>query len=71
MEKADAPHQVIDAHQGRHQSSVITKHYLRDPMRAVDIMRPFLAVVFEGDDGSQLQIVKKSHPHVTTQILNQ
>lgn len=58
MEKAGVSHEFIDGHQGRHQSSVITKHYLRDPMRCVDIMRPYIQKVFEGDDGQQLHIVQ-------------
>lgn len=49
MESAGASHETIDAHQGRYQSSVIAKHYLRDKLRAVNLMRPFIAAVFDGE----------------------
>lgn len=51
MDEADVSHEVIDAHQGRHQNSVLKKHYLRDPYRAVKRMRPHIDRVF--DDGEE------------------
>ena len=48
MEMAGADHETIDAHQGRFQSSVIKKHYLRDKYRAVRLMRPYINKVFDG-----------------------
>lgn len=50
MEEAGATHEQIDAHQGRYQSSVIAKHYLRDKMRAVRLLRPFVSQVFDGGE---------------------
>lgn len=46
MEAAGAPLDSIDAHQGRNGGRVITKHYLKDPRRAVGLMRPYITQVF-------------------------
>jgi integrase len=48
MEQAGATGNAIDAHQGRTDGSVREKHYLRDPLRAVNLMRSFMSV-FDGE----------------------
>lgn len=58
LESLGASHETIDAHQGRAQDAVITRHYLKDKMRAANLARPFISRAFDGDDGQILRVLK-------------
>lgn len=58
MEIAGCNLEYVDAHQGRYQNSVAKRHYLRDPYRAVTLMRSFILQVFDDGGTTPLRVVK-------------
>ena len=57
MEEAGADESIINLHQGRAQSGVLYKNYLKSPDRAVKLCRPYVDRMF-GEKGRRLEIVK-------------